>query len=277
MWPWSESRCWLLDIRKTYNQRVMAMMKRFLLTFLLLTASAQAVAVDYTDIWFNPSESGWGLNVVQSDTFLFMTFFIYGADNKPTWFTAQVNQDSSGNFNGTLYATNGTYYLIPWAGVTVAAVGTASFQPTGPYTARLVYIVNGVGTVTKTIQRQPLTTIIVGGSYTGGVTIARSLCANGAIATVTANISISQPLNNVGPTSVGLARADGVSCTFVGPMTQRGKLYQMSSATYSCSNGLNTTANLDELSATAHGIEGTWSANAQEGCLETGTFAGVLR
>ncbi len=90
-------------------------------------------------------------------------------------------------------------------------------------------------------------------------------------------ISINQPLNNAGPTSVGLARADGVSCTFSGPMTQRGKLYQMSNATYSCSNGLNTTANVDELSGTAHGIEGTWSANAQEGCLETGTFAGVLR
>ena len=277
MWPWSESRCWLLDVRKTYNQRVVAMLKRLLLTFLLLTASMQAAAVDYTDIWFNPSESGWGLNVVQSDTFLFMTFFIYGPDGKPTWFTAQVNEDSAGNFNGTLYATNGTYYLLPWAGVTAAAVGTASFQPLGPYTARLVYIVNGVGTVTKTIQRQSLTTITIGGNYTGGVVIVRSLCANSGSGTVTANISISQPLNNVGPVSLGIARADGVSCTFVGPVTQWGKLYQMTNATYNCSNGLNTTANVNEFSATAHGIEGTWSANAQEGCVEAGTFAGVLR
>src|SRR6266851_2661215 len=134
----------------------MAMMKRFLLTFLLLTASAPAAAADYTDIWFNPSESGWGLNVVQSDTFLFMTFFIYGADNKPTWFTAQVNQDASGNFNGALFASTGTYYILPWVGVTTAAVGSASFQPQGPYTAKLVYSVNGVGTVTKTLQRQQL-------------------------------------------------------------------------------------------------------------------------
>jgi hypothetical protein len=255
----------------------MAMMKRFLLTFLLLTASAQAAAVDYTDIWFNPSESGWGVNVVQSDTFLFMTFFIYGADNKPTWFTAQVNQDASGNFNGTLFATTGTYYILPWVGVTVSPVGSASFQPQGPYTAKLVYIVNGVGTVTKIIQRQPLTTITIGGNYIGGVVITRSLCANSANGAVTANISISQPLNNVGPASVGIARADGVSCTFVGPLTQWGKLYQMTNATYNCSNGLNTTANVNELSATAHGVEGTWSANAQEGCVETGTFAGVLR
>src|ERR1700730_8981060 len=211
MWPWSELRCRLLDVRKTYNQRVMAMTKRLLLTFMLLAASIQAAAVDYTDIWYNPSESGWGVNVVQSDTFLFMTFFIYGADNKPTWFTAQVNEDASGNFNGTLFATTGTYYILPWVGVTASPVGSASFQPQGPYIAKLVYIVTGVGTVTKIIQRQPLTAITIGGNYVGGVVIARSLCANSGNGTVTANISISQPLNNVGPASVGIARADGVS------------------------------------------------------------------
>src|ERR1700693_5807527 len=145
--------------------RVIAMIKRLLLTFLLLTASAQAAAVDYTDIWYNPSESGWGVNVVQSDTFMFLTFFIYGADSKPTWFTGQVTQDSSNNFNGTLYSTTGTYYILPWGGFSGGPVGTVSFQPLGPYTAQLVYTVNGVGTVSKTIQRQPLTTITIGGDY----------------------------------------------------------------------------------------------------------------
>ncbi len=66
------------------------MMKRLLLSFFLVIASAQAAAVDYTDIWYNPAESGWGMNVVQSDSFMFLTFFIYGSDNKPTWFTGQV-------------------------------------------------------------------------------------------------------------------------------------------------------------------------------------------
>ena len=71
------------------------MLRRLLLTLLLLTASAQAAATDYTDIWYNPAENGWGVNVVQSDVSLFLTFFIYGADSKPTWFTGQVTQDSS--------------------------------------------------------------------------------------------------------------------------------------------------------------------------------------
>src|ERR1700687_2377022 len=109
------------------------MLKRLLLTLLMLTASAQAAAAtDYTDIWFNPSEAGWGMNLVQSDTFMFLTFFIYGADSKPTWFTGQVTLDASNNFNGTLFATTGTYYILPCAGVTGAAAGAGSFPPLPP-------------------------------------------------------------------------------------------------------------------------------------------------
>src|ERR1700704_5082505 len=138
------------------------MLKRFFLAVLLLVAAGRAVAVDYTDIWYIPAEAGWGVNVVQSDAFLFLTFFIYGADGKPTWFTGQVTQDASGNFNGTLYSTTGTYYLSPWAGFAGGPAGTVSFRPLGPPTAKLIYTVTGVGTVTKTIQRQNLTTITVG-------------------------------------------------------------------------------------------------------------------
>lgn len=51
----------------------------------------------------------------------------------------------------------------------------------------------------------------------------------------------------------------------------------MSNASYVCNNGRNTTANVDELSATAHGIEGTWSAFVEGGCVETGIVNAVLR
>jgi|SRR5450755_1010367 hypothetical protein len=253
------------------------MLKRLLLTLLLLMASAQAAAVDYTDIWYNPAESGWGANVVESDGFLFITFFIYGADSKPVWYTGQVTQDASSNFNGTLYATTGTYFILPWAGASATPAGTVSFQPLGPYTAKLVYTVNGVGSVTKTIQRQPLTPFAIAGDYTGGLVLTQSQCANSGSGTLNVNISISQPLNNVGPVSVGMQRADGIVCTFTSPVTQWGKLYQMPNATYTCNQGRNTTAKVDELTATAHGIEGTWSALVEGGCVETGVFDAVLR
>jgi hypothetical protein len=67
----------------------------------------QARATDFTDIWYVPTEAGWGANVVQSDLFLFVTFFTYGADNKPTWYTAQLTWDGAA-YSGGLYLSQGT-------------------------------------------------------------------------------------------------------------------------------------------------------------------------
>jgi hypothetical protein len=254
------------------------MLKRFFLAMLLLLAAGRAAATDYTDIWFNPTEAGWGMNVVQSDTFLFLTFFIYGADSKPTWFTGQVTLDASNNFNGTLFATTGTYYILPWAGFTGAAAGTASFQPLTPYTARLVYTVNGVGTVTKLIQRQNLTAITVGGTYSGAQSGAYSGCTmnttNGPYRDFF-DLQVTQLTNS----SVTLAFSyTNLSCTFSGTLEQHGQLYSVPAATYSCSDGLNTSASMTEIKATAQGVEGRFSAPSVGGnCREDAQFSGVLR
>jgi len=51
--------------------------------------------------------------------------------------------DTTGNFNGPLYATTGTFYAMPWTAsdLTAPVVGTASFQPTSAYTAKLIYTI----------------------------------------------------------------------------------------------------------------------------------------
>ena len=101
---------------------------------------------------------------MQSDAFLFVTFFIYGSDNKPTWYTAQLSQDAQGAYSGGVYLTGGTYYQKPWNPADAPApqiVGTAQFRPstTNAYEATLTYIVNGAAAVVKAIERQTLTTI----------------------------------------------------------------------------------------------------------------------
>ncbi len=255
------------------------MLKRFFLAVLLLLAAGRAAAtVDYTDIWYLPTEAGWGVNVVQSNSFLFITFFIYGADGKPTWFTGQVTQDASGNFNGTLYSTTGTYYILPWAGFAGGAAGTVSFQPLGPYTARLIYTVNGVGTVTKTIQRQTLTAITVGGTYSGAQSGTYSGCTmsttNGPYRDFF-DLQVTQLTSS----SVTFALSyTNLSCTFSGTLEQHGQLYSVPAATYSCSDGLNTSASMTEIKATAQGVEGRFSAPSVGGnCREDAQFSGVLR
>ena len=254
------------------------MLKRLFLAVLLLVAAGRAAAVDYTDIWYIPAESGWGVNVVQSDAFIFLTFFIYGADGKPTWFTGQVTQDSSGNFNGTLFSTTGTYYISPWAGFSGGPAGTVSFQPLGPSTAKLIYTVTGVGTVTKTIQRQTLTAITVGGTYSGAQRGTYSNCSmsssNGPY-TDFFNLQVTQLTNG----AVTFAFAYGAfNCTFSGTLVQQGQLYSVPGASYQCAADPTFSANLTEIKATAQGIEGRFSAPSVGGnCREDAQFSAVLQ
>ena len=148
------------------------MLKRLLLALLFATSAIGAAAADNTDIWYNPTEPGWGVNLVQSDNFIFATFFIYGQNGSPTWYTAQLTWDGARMYTGGLYATTGTSFATPWqtGNLSVVQAGTASFEPSslGAHRGTLAYTVNDVATVTKSIERQTLTTIVLGGSYTGG-------------------------------------------------------------------------------------------------------------
>jgi hypothetical protein len=258
-----------------------AMLKRIVLCAFLLCTAFPASASDYTDIWYVPAESGWGVNVVQSDSFLFVTFFIYGADNKPTWYTAQLTLDASGNYNGPLYATTGTYYAMPWNpkdNPPATQVGTASFQPTSPYTAKLVYtLTTGPVTVNKAVQRQSLTQITIGGSYVGAQSGAYSGCSNSS-SNQTYSDFFSLDVNQSTSGSVTLTFTyQGLTCTLSGTLTQFGQLYTIPTTAYKCSDGLNTNAKIDELRATALGIEGRFSSpTVGGGCREDATFSGVL-
>ena len=248
----------------------------------LLTTSA--FATDFTDIWFSPQESGWGVNVVQSDNFLFLTFFIYGADKQPTWYTGQLTFDGT-RYAGGVYHTLGTYWANPWSASDHPAaqqVGTASFEPdaANAYQATLTYAVDGIGSVTKRIERQSLTQIALGGSYVGAQTGGYAGCpasANNGPYTDTYALAISQAV--AGSATLSFTYNSGATCTLSGTLQQNGQLYQMGGATYACSGSLNfnTTATVYELKATAQGVEGRLAATLPSGCQENANFSAVLK
>ncbi|HEY3585288.1 MAG TPA: hypothetical protein VGL90_13045, partial [Casimicrobiaceae bacterium] len=41
-----------------------------------------------SDLWWVPSESGWGVQFVQQGALIFATMFVYDANGKPTWYVA---------------------------------------------------------------------------------------------------------------------------------------------------------------------------------------------
>ncbi len=246
----------------------------------LLPLAAQAA--DYTDLWWNPDESGWGVNVVQSDNFMFVTFYIYGQDNKPTWLTAQLAPDGQGAYSGGLYAnTSGTHYAKPWnTGDAIPAqqVGSAQFRPSADndYQATLTYVVVGAGTVVTAIERQSLTAINLAGAYTGGLAGVQSGCSNGGSYHPTYDLQVQQNASAFSMTFTFPAYA----CTLAGTLVQHGRQYDAANAEYKCTQGgntvLSTAARISELRATAQGIEGRWVAPVGGGCTETAYFSAVL-
>ncbi len=258
------------------------MLRRLVLSVLLLVFAAPVGAASYGDIWYNPAESGWGVQIAQSNTFQFLTFYIYGTDGRPTWFTATLTEDTAGNYSGPLYTTTGTYYASPWdpAQWTATAAGTVSFQPIDAYNARLIYGLTGSPPVTKTIQRQTLTAYVLGGNYSGSISGSVTGCANAADNKPTVRGRYNLAVSQVGDTSATLTFTflDGIVCTLSGPLTHIGGLYRMAGAQYACTGqGITpgvTSATVERFHSTQQGIEGRWTATAG-GCTETIRFAAV--
>ncbi len=123
------------------------------------TAFAQA-AVVYTDLWSNPSEAGWGINLNHQSDIIFGTWFTYDANNAANWVVMDaLRRQADGSFTGAVYQTTGTVFNqingSPAVRSTVA-IGTATLRFTGAAMGTFTYTINGV-TQTKNISRQQYT------------------------------------------------------------------------------------------------------------------------
>jgi hypothetical protein len=264
------------------------MIRRLMIVLALLFAATRAQALEYTDVYYNAAESGWGVFLVQSNTFQFLAIFIYDANNKPTWYTANITDDGTGKYTGPLYATTGTYFALPWQGVQATQVGTATFSPIDLYHATLTYTVNNVATVTKSVVRQTLTSYQMTGNYSGSMSGSISSCNNPAnndpafrgrfnlTATQTADAMLSMTFSFVDNVH------NGITCAISGGLTHLGRLYQMSPGTTSITctgpgqNGGVTPADVESLHPTGQGIEGRFSGTQSNGCIYSLHFAAVL-
>lgn len=120
-------------------------------------------SANYSDLWWNPLESGWGLSIADHESTLFAVYYTYDSAGRSTWFTVPGGSFSADKrfFTGDLYATTGSSYAaMPFntANVTAIKVGTATFDFTpvalAASNALFQTTINGM-TQTKTISRQP--------------------------------------------------------------------------------------------------------------------------
>ena len=125
----------------------------------LPSTESRVTSTNYQDLWWNPAESGWGLNVTHQDAILFATLFTYDASGRDLWLVMSAGaRQADGSFSGDLYQTSGpAFNATSFSGVTVQTVGTMRLRFTDGNTGTLTYTYNGV-TVTKAIQRQVFST-----------------------------------------------------------------------------------------------------------------------
>ncbi len=121
-----------------------------------------------TDLWWNPSESGWGFNVIQHPSgVMFATWFVYAADGRATWYVVPNARPigAGTGFFGAVYRTTGPAFCadndpcpgLPFdpAAVNVVQVGQASFDfnPFDYERAFMTITIEGK-TVSRNVRRQ---------------------------------------------------------------------------------------------------------------------------
>ena len=125
----------------------------------LFGPAAPALAADYSDIWWNPSESGWGVSITQQHQTLFAVWYAYGADGQSSWYVLPGGAWISGDtYSGTLYraASAPVSFLsgaFDPAAVTRTPVGTLALRFLNADSAVLSWSIDGVAGA-KPIARQ---------------------------------------------------------------------------------------------------------------------------
>jgi hypothetical protein len=119
-----------------------------------LRMRADNVDANYTALWWNAAENGWGLNISHQGNTLFGTLYTYGADGKPTWYSMSEGlKQGDGSYLGQLVTTTGpAFNASPW--------NSSAVQPTVAGTMRLSFTDDNNGTLTYNVGSAQVTKAI---------------------------------------------------------------------------------------------------------------------
>jgi hypothetical protein len=90
------------------------------------TFASYKLAKNYQDLWWNPAQSGWGVNFAHQGDQVFATWYTYDTNNAPLWLSALLTRvGTSEQFYGPLIRTSGPRfdnYTPPPANQTVGSM-----------------------------------------------------------------------------------------------------------------------------------------------------------
>ena len=124
----------------------------------LVVAAFDALPSNYTALWYNPAESGWGIGVSHQGNTVFAILFTYDQAGVPMWLVMPAaTQHTAEEFSGDLYRTTGPAFnaspFTPLGPGNSTRVGSMRLAFTSPGGGLVIYDVGGVEVV-KPIQKQ---------------------------------------------------------------------------------------------------------------------------
>ncbi|MCC6197563.1 MAG: hypothetical protein IT518_24180, partial [Burkholderiales bacterium] len=240
------------------------------------TAGATPVSVDYSDLWSNPDEPGWGLNISQQGDVMFATLFVYDRFGVAAWYSVTLNYDSAGaggvrKYSGILYQTSGTPSTQPYnpADLKYREVGTLTVEFGDEAHALLFYTVDGIAQA-KQVTRLTFAENSILGSYIGASQDVTYDCANpernGEVNTDVGPFTITQD-------ETGYVLKFPTCIVTRGVYTQQGQIAEVVGE-YNCTHGGNGLIKFSALRSEQGGIVGTVTGRNTT-CSFRGTLGGA--
>ena len=260
----------------------MRRLRHFLFAMLAATGLTAAGASNYTDLWFNPAQSGWGLNLVQQGETAFATLFVYGPDRQPTWLSASnlevTSHTASGlpNFSGGLHRTSGPWFGGPFdaAPVTIARVGTLYIEGLASDRIRVTYDVEG-RSVTSEVVRASLAAPLPANYYHATLALRESFPGGPVYGTARYSAELSVEIIE-GIATLRILDQQGRQCTYTGAHSQSGRFSKVAGAfdclAFSSYPARTGTFSIEDMEFTVQGITGVLRTEAADR-HENGRFA----
>ena len=238
-------------------------------------SAATPTGVNYTDLWANSQEPGWGLSIDQQSDVLFGTLFIYDKGSQASWYSVTFAYNSTGpngavSYSGPLFQTTGPALGQPYdpALLRYRQVGTATLEFGDAAHAILTYTIDGAAAA-KQISRLTFAPNSILGTYIGSTQDVTYDCKtasrNGLVTTDPGQFSITQDQDGI------VMRFP--TCTVTnGVYTQTGQIGTVD-AIYSCP-GVSGEIKFSTLQSEQGGIVGTYTGR-DNSCSFRGNIGGM--
>ena len=267
----------------------MTRLRQFVFAGLLLCCIPAHAALNYQDMWWKPTESGWGLMVLHQQDTISAVMFHYRADRKPVWYLLSNATRGAGEvFTGSLIETEGPPLFGAYDPATLVTrpVGTMTITFSNSRAAVVDYTING-STASRQIERITFANTLIAGEYLGSQSGYASCPGTPSIDTFTFGARITIGANSSVRVTLGNSLVgEPLECEWTGGFTQSGAI-MTGSGTWVCKASgdqtrMTATWTVDELRIVDKAIVMNYRATSvyptfNATCTERGVFSGVRR